>query len=171
MNRLVFINGSNGIGKSTISSHLGDALDAIVIRTDEIRNWIRDEALISQHTYQEDRVADIVIATCMAYRGLGRDIVVDGAWHEAPMKKLFHALGEHFHTHAFLLRAEESVNVARDQARRPEQVQGKRVTELRAELDAVDWNGLLSIVDSTNMSSTQSAARILQMLAAMPANG
>ena len=88
--RLVLVGGLPGSGKSTLAARLGTALDATVLRTDEIRQRlpqpeerlsipnIREWALYSRAKPQE--VYGVMIEAARVPLGLGRTVVLDASW-------------------------------------------------------------------------------------------
>jgi aminoglycoside phosphotransferase family enzyme/predicted kinase len=88
--RLVLVGGLPGSGKSTLASALGAALDAIVLRTDEIRQHLSPPEArglaapaFRSGRYTRERtqeVYDVMIDDARVQLGLGRSAVLDASW-------------------------------------------------------------------------------------------
>jgi uncharacterized protein len=90
--RLVVIGGLPGTGKTTLASRLGEALDAVVLRSDEVRRQVGRlspaarparsfgqgmySPEVTELTYQE------LLARARAALVAGRNVVVDASWHD-----------------------------------------------------------------------------------------
>lgn len=83
--RLVLVGGLPGTGKSTVAEAIADELDAVVLRTDEVR--LRIPAGRGPDRYSDANVAAVYDETAReaeALLGLGHHVVLDATWSAAP---------------------------------------------------------------------------------------
>jgi aminoglycoside phosphotransferase family enzyme/predicted kinase len=100
--RLVLVGGLPGSGKSTLANALGDALGAIVLRSDEIRAGqsgpMADRSVATpfgQGGYTAGRtqaVYEQLIDAARQHLGLGQSVVLDASWIDASNRGLARAL-------------------------------------------------------------------------------
>ncbi|CAN5434188.1 AAA family ATPase [soil metagenome] len=85
--RLVLIGGLPGTGKSTLATNVGDALGAVVLRTDEIRRRLAT----TDTDYSPGAVAAVyrkMLLEAEHLLGLGESVVLDASWSDAAERDL-----------------------------------------------------------------------------------
>jgi len=99
--RLVLVGGLPGTGKSTLANALGDALGAVVLRSDEFRSGPsrgvadRRVAEFRRGRYTPSRTRDVydqLIGAARQHLGLGQSVVLDASWIDASNRDLAQAL-------------------------------------------------------------------------------
>lgn len=90
--RLVVIGGLPGTGKSTLAARLGEALDAVVLHSDEVRRHVarlspaaRPAVSFGQGMYSPEMTELTyreLLARARAALADGRNVVVDASWHD-----------------------------------------------------------------------------------------
>jgi uncharacterized protein len=90
--RLVLIGGLPGTGKSTLAAQLGEALDAVVLHSDEVRRHVARPGPPARATRSFGQGMYSPEMTELTYRELlararaalvaGRNVVVDASWHD-----------------------------------------------------------------------------------------
>jgi hypothetical protein len=100
--RLVLVGGLPGSGKSTLANALGDALGAIVLRSDELRGGrssaVADRCVATtfrRGRYAPRRTQDVynqLISAARQHLGLGQSVVLDASWIDASKRVLAQAL-------------------------------------------------------------------------------
>ncbi|MGD0380374.1 MAG: AAA family ATPase [Acidimicrobiales bacterium] len=100
--RLVLVGGLPGSGKSTLANALGDALGAIVLRSDELRSGrsraIADPSVAAtfrRGRYTPRRTHDVynqLISVARQHLGLGKSVILDASWIDASNRHLAQAL-------------------------------------------------------------------------------
>ena len=100
--RLVLVGGVPGTGKSTLANGLGDALGAVVLRSDELRHGQSESmtdrsapATFRRGRYSPDRTQDVynrLIGAARQHLGLGESVVLDASWIDASNRDQAQAL-------------------------------------------------------------------------------
>ena len=100
--RLVLVGGLPGTGKSTLANALGDALGAVVLRSDDLRRGqsvsMADRpvaATFRRGRYTPGRTHDVynqLISTARQHLGLGQSVVLDASWIDESNRGLAQAL-------------------------------------------------------------------------------
>jgi hypothetical protein len=100
--RLVLVGGLPGSGKSTLANALGDALGAIVIRSDELRGGLSSAVAdrSAATTFRQGRytprqtrnVYNQLLSAARQHLGLGQSVVLDASWIDASNRSLAQAL-------------------------------------------------------------------------------
>ncbi len=100
--RLVLVGGLPGTGKSTLANALGDALGAVVLRSDELRGGqsraVADRSVAAtfrRGRYTPRRTLDVyhqLISAARQHLGLGQSVVLDASWIDASNRGLAQAL-------------------------------------------------------------------------------
>jgi uncharacterized protein len=89
--RLVLIGGLPWTGKSTLAAQLGEALDAVVLHSDEVRRHVarpgpaRETRSFGQGMYSPEMTELTyreLLARARAALVAGRNVVVDASWHD-----------------------------------------------------------------------------------------
>jgi aminoglycoside phosphotransferase family enzyme/predicted kinase len=78
--RLVLVGGPPGTGKSTVAEGIADALDAVVLRTDEVRRRLPDPPEGRYSPGAKRAVYDEAMREAGRLLGLGHHVVLDGTW-------------------------------------------------------------------------------------------
>ena len=79
--RMVLVGGSPGTGKSTVAGALGDRLEAVVLRTDEVRRRVDIGA--PDDRYSPEAVTAVYLETFLEARrlaGFGEHVIIDATW-------------------------------------------------------------------------------------------
>ncbi len=100
--RLVLVGGLPGTGKSTLANALGDALGAVVLRSDELRGGssgtVADRsvpATFRRGRYAPRRTQGVyrqLISAARQHLGLGQSVVLDASWIDASNRSLAQTL-------------------------------------------------------------------------------
>lgn len=91
--RLILVGGLPGTGKSTLAAGLGDRLEAIVLRSDEVRLRMADVSSrgSASDRYQAEEVAAVYRAMVTEARrllGLGENVILDATWGDRTHREL-----------------------------------------------------------------------------------
>lgn len=78
--RLVLVGGPPGTGKSTVADGVADAIDAVVLRTDEVRRRLPDPPEGRYSPEAKRAVYDEAMREAGRLLGLGHHVVLDGTW-------------------------------------------------------------------------------------------
>ena len=82
--RLVVVGGLPGTGKSTIADAVADPLDALVLRSDEVRSRVPAGRGVDRYAPTNVRaVYDELLAEAQRLLGLGHHVVLDATWSDA----------------------------------------------------------------------------------------
>ena len=127
--RLVLVGGLPGTGKSTVARALGDALEATVLRSDEVRKELAGlpadapapagygqgiySAAATAETYRE------LLARAEVALGMGEIVVLDASWSDRAQRDLARAVAHRTHAEVVELRCEVDPAVARAHRARP----------------------------------------------------
>lgn len=111
--RLVLVGGLPGTGKSTVADAVADELDALVLRTDEVR--LRVQAGLGPDRYEPANVLAVyrqAVAEAETLLGLGHHVVLDGTWGSEEMRGAARAAAERTSSEVVELRCVAPVAVA-----------------------------------------------------------
>jgi aminoglycoside phosphotransferase family enzyme/predicted kinase len=172
--RLVLVGGLPGTGKSTVADAVAERLDAIVLRTDEVR--LRVPAGVGPDRYRPENVRAVygaAIAEAETLLGLGHDVVLDATWGAADVRAEARAVAERTSSEVVELRCTAPAGVAahRIEARGPAGASASEATPAVAVALAerfVPWPEA-TVLDTTR-PLRRSVADALEALA-WPANG
>lgn len=89
---LVLVGGSPGSGKSTVASHLARELDAIVVRSDEVRARLAIDPAARYTDESKTRVYTAVIEEARHHLRLGQSVVADATWADSGRRALARVL-------------------------------------------------------------------------------
>nr|MBO2501665.1 gluconate kinase [Thermoanaerobacterales bacterium] len=125
--RLVLVGGLPGTGKSTVARALGDALEATVLRSDEVRKELAGlpadapapagygqgiySAAATAETYRE------LLARAEVALGMGEIVVLDASWSDRAQRDLARAVAHRTHAEVVELRCEVDPAVAAERIR------------------------------------------------------
>jgi hypothetical protein len=113
--RLVVVGGPPGTGKSTVAARLGDRLDAVVLRSDEVRARAG-----ADHDYRAEAVAATyqqMLADAERLLGLGEHVILDATFGDPRQREAVRALAERTCADLSELRCSLPVEVASDRVR------------------------------------------------------
>ena len=120
--RLVLVGGLPGTGKSTLAAGLGDALNATVVRSDEVRKELAGmptdrpaPARFGEGVYDPSAKAatyEELLRRAGVALGLGETVIVDASWTDADRRARARSLAEDGHADLVELRCEVPTAVA-----------------------------------------------------------
>lgn len=91
--RLVLVGGPPGTGKSTVAAGLADVLDAVVLRTDEVRRRLPDPPTGRYGPGARRAVYREALNEARRLLGLGHHVVLDGTWDDAELRAAARTVG------------------------------------------------------------------------------
>ncbi|HEX6567917.1 MAG TPA: AAA family ATPase [Acidimicrobiales bacterium] len=125
--RLVVVGGLPGTGKSTLARALGEALDATVLRSDEVRKELAGLPALhhapdafGQGIYSATATADTyeeLLARAEVALGMGETVVLDASWGEDRWRQPARAVAARTHADVVELRCEVAAGVAAERIR------------------------------------------------------
>ncbi len=92
--RLVIVGGSPGTGKSTLAKHLGEHIDAVVVRTDEVRQQLNFDEAQRYQPQAIDKVYEVALHQARVLLEAGEHVIVDATWSHAQHRLQAQALAE-----------------------------------------------------------------------------
>ncbi len=92
--RLVLVGGPPGTGKSTVAEGIADALDAVVLRTDEVRRRLPDPPEGRYAPEAKRAVYDEARREAGRLLGLGHHVVLDGTWDDLDLRTAARSLAD-----------------------------------------------------------------------------
>jgi aminoglycoside phosphotransferase family enzyme/predicted kinase len=114
--RAVIVCGPPGTGKSTVAAALADPLDAVVLRTDVVR----DEIALGEARYDDaaiDRVYDELLERAAHQLARGRSVVLDATWTTERQRAAGRGIANRLATDLTVLECEAPATVAEDRVR------------------------------------------------------
>lgn len=110
--RVAVVCGLPGVGKTTVAEHVARRLDADLLRTDVIRKELRPDP---EYTDEESRrVYEELLERARQSLDAGRNVVLDGTFHDAEYRKLARNVTNRLDADFTLIRIECESAVARD---------------------------------------------------------
>lgn len=126
--RLVVVGGLPGTGKSTVADGVGDALGATVLRTDEVRKELADQAIdrpaaaaFGEGLYTAEHTAGTygeVLRRAGVALGMGESVVLDASFTDDAWRDAARGLAAEAHADLTELRCRVDAEVAADRIRR-----------------------------------------------------
>lgn len=166
---VLIINGPCGVGKSTISNHLENALESCVhISGDAVHCFIVNSEIIPEHVAVTDKNIESLVKN---YKEAGfKNIIIDNVYENAAhLTRIKLGLGQYdSNIISVLLYCELQENIRRDANRVLDDICGaERVTYLHNQLYD-QGNSLGEIVDVTNISCQEAVNKIKEIISAEP---
>lgn len=120
--RLALVGGLPGTGKSTVARHLGDAVDATVISSDDVRHRLRASGTVSgsggdfgDGAYRPEAKAAVYAAMLTEAKtelSQGRSVILDASWTDAQERARAAALAADTHSDLVELQCQAPERVA-----------------------------------------------------------
>lgn len=168
MRDILILTGTCGVGKSTISWQWAERRLGATIDCDVFRTWIRNPALMNSDGFQEMLLARQAVHLAEDYMALGLDVAINNVWTPPGLTFLRGQLGERARLRMVWLTCAPAENHDRDKSRAPSDMMGKRVDELQAELDALDWPADVVRLDTTGQTVNETVVAIERLFEREP---
>jgi adenylylsulfate kinase-like enzyme len=164
MKEILILTGACGIGKSTISKKWAKLKKGAAIESDCFRNWIHNETYGLFSTKEERLVADLTFVTAKEYLKHKMPVAIENVWTPHGLDKLKNNLENEFNDvniKFVWLKCSLEENHRRDKLRLTENQMKDRVDIVNAELSLYKWPEYLNILDTTNLTETETLDQII----------